>query len=364
MDCTKQEDNPMFRSFTIKNFRCFHDFTLDSLERVNLIAGQNNVGKTALLEGVFWHVGFNNPELGLRVNTWRGIRRFNPDPEGVWGSLFNEYDIRSVIELMSTDAQANKNSLQVYLAEPVTVHLPGDRNSDQDTSATAAASQPVSELILNYLDQTGQQITSRALVTADGVQVEKSPKLAQSKSGIFLGTHERFFQEDADRFSKLEVVNRQDEVMAILRILEPRLTRLAILLLAGVPVVHGDVGIGRLLPIPIMGEGMTRLLSIALAIANTEHGVVLIDEVENGLHHSVMTKVWTAIAQAARAADVQIFATTHSWECICAAHEAFSRSETYDFRLHRLDRADDDIQAVTLDQEMLDTAIKAGLEVR
>ncbi len=53
-----------------------------------------------------------------------------------------------------------------------------------------------------------------------------------------------------------------------------------------------------LLPIPMVGEGMNRLLSIAVAIANTEHGVVLIDEIENGLHYSVMTKVWAAIAQA------------------------------------------------------------------
>ncbi len=43
----------MFQSFTFKNFRCFRDFKLDSLARVNLIAGQNNVGKTALLEAIF-----------------------------------------------------------------------------------------------------------------------------------------------------------------------------------------------------------------------------------------------------------------------------------------------------------------------
>jgi predicted ATP-dependent endonuclease of OLD family len=77
-----------------------------------------------------------------------------------------------------------------------------------------------------------------------------------------------------------------------------------------------------------------------------------------------MAKVWTAIAQAARAADVQIFATTHSWECITAAHQAFSESDTYDFRLHRLDRIGEDIRAVTLNQKMLDTAIQSGLEVR
>jgi AAA15 family ATPase/GTPase len=101
-----------------------------------------------------------------------------------------------------------------------------------------------------------------------------------------------------------------------------------------------------------------------LAIVNAPGGTVLIDEIENGLHHSVMLKVWQAIAETARRSETQIFATTHSWECIRAAHEAFTKSGTYDFRLHRLDRLDGKIKAITYDEEALAAAIKAELEVR
>ena len=92
--------------------------------------------------------------------------------------------------------------------------------------------------------------------------------------------------------------------MAPLRLLEPRLRRLAVLVTGDIPVIHGDIGIGRMMPISMMGEGTGRLLSILLAMANAPGGTVLIDEIENGLHHSVLAPVWHALAQAARHAKV------------------------------------------------------------
>jgi AAA15 family ATPase/GTPase len=113
-----------------------------------------------------------------------------------------------------------------------------------------------------------------------------------------------------------------------------------------------------------MGEGMARLASLVMYIGNAPDGVVLVDEIENGLHHSILSKVWGAIGEAARHFRAQVFATTHSLECIVAAHKAFSESEHYDFRLHRLERANETIRAVTYDQETLEAAIEIDLEVR
>jgi len=78
----------MYKSFKIKNFRCFKEVTLDHLERLNLIAGKNNAGKTSFLEALFLHIGPNNPDLSLRVNKFRGIEFFSLEPEELWGSLF------------------------------------------------------------------------------------------------------------------------------------------------------------------------------------------------------------------------------------------------------------------------------------
>src|SRR3954452_10370521 len=97
----------------------------------------------------------------------------------------------------------------------------------------------------------------------------------------------------------------------------------------------------------LMGEGMVRLLSLVLEITNASNGVVLIDEIETGLHHSVLRTVWRAIGKASRRSNTQVFATTHSWECISAAHEAFLESGHYDLRLHRLERINGDIKAIT-----------------
>jgi AAA15 family ATPase/GTPase len=106
------------------------------------------------------------------------------------------------------------------------------------------------------------------------------------------------------------------------------------------------------------------LFAILLAIANARGGVVLIDEIDTGLHHSVIQKVFEAIGLAAREADVQVFATTHSYECIMAAHRAFSENGSYDLRLHRLDRAGDRIRVVTYDQESLEASLDLSGEVR
>ncbi|MGB9902572.1 AAA family ATPase [Methanothrix sp.] len=108
---------------------------------------------------------------------------------------------------------------------------------------------------------------------------------------IFLPARGRIpIAEDASRFGKLELIGQQDLVLKALQVIEPRLRRLAVVVVGEVPVIHGDIGLGRLIPLPLMGEGMARLTSLVLAIANTPKGVVLVDEIENGLHHSVLPK--------------------------------------------------------------------------
>jgi predicted ATPase len=109
---------------------------------------------------------------------------------------------------------------------------------------------------------------------------------------------------------------------------------------------------------------MGRLLSLSLAIANVPNGLILVDEIENGLYHNAMVNVWQAVAEIAKRFNVQVFATTHSEECIRSAHIAFANRDSYDLRMHRLDPVRGAIWATTYDQEMLEAAFREGLEVR
>ena len=129
--------------------------------------------------------------------------------------------------------------------------------------------------------------------------------------------------------------------------------------------IHGDVGLRRLVPLADMGGGIVGLTNLLLAITQAENGMVLADEIENGLHHSVMEKVWKAIGDTAREFDVQVFATTHNDECIRAALGAYKAEQADDlFRFYRLERIKGEIRALIYDQEALNGALDIGLEVR
>ncbi len=354
----------MYRSLSIKNFRGFQEISIDPLDRINLIAGKNNLGKTAILEALFLHLGPNNAELGLRLNAFRGIEKVQANPDEIWGWLFYGRKTDQSIVISSGDEKKITQTLCIKLGESnhVPVTTSGSRKSGTITIGTTSVSVP--ELILEYSNSNGESGRSRGYVTAEGeIRLERA-ELIPKTFGVYIGTRTRVPFEDAERYSQLETVGRQDEVLESLKIIEPRLKRLAVVVTGGLPMINGDIGIGRLVPLPFLGEGTVRLLEILLAISTTRDGVVLIDEIENGLHYSVLKKVWKAIAQYARKSNTQIVTTTHSWESIEAAHLAFSEDDVYDFRLHRLECINDIISAITYDKDLLSASMKAQLEVR
>ncbi|GBC95294.1 DNA replication and repair protein RecF [bacterium HR16] len=356
----------MYRSFTVRNFRCFKELTLSDLARVNLIAGKNNVGKTALLEAMFLHCGAYNPELAIRINAFRGIENvqveFFPSAETPWHSLFRGFDTTKTIELEGYDHRGTQRTLRIQTTvEPVEVKA-GQHKTMQTIRDTASSSQ-FGHAIRFESVENGTQISRKMMLGRTGIVIDELP--APPFPAFLQGARVRIpLREQAHLFGKLEVQDKQQVVVEALKIIEPRLKRVSVVVLGDEPILHGDIGTGRLMPLPLMGEGMVRVANMVVQIGNASGGVVLIDEFENGIHHSVLKKVWTAVAQATREFDTQLFATTHSWECIVAAHEAFSELDTYDFRLHRLERVNEHIRVVTYDQKTLQAAIETGLEVR
>ena len=91
-------------------------------------------------------------------------------------------------------------------------------------------------------------------------------------------------------------------------------------------------------PLRSLGDGALRLFGVALALANSRDGFLLIDEAENGIHYSVQRDYWRMVLQAARKNNVQVFATTHSWDCIAAFARAASEDENAEGVLVRLDK--------------------------
>ena len=360
----------MYQSFEMRNFRCFRELTLADLERVNLIAGVNNVGKTALLEALFLHCGAYNPALTLRVNAFRGVESLKIElgrwAETPWDSLFSGFDTSKKVELIGENDTTGRRILRLKVVrQPEELAKIGQfiQHSSGGPEGVLLSSETALVLELEYQEDERRGRYHMILDTKEP-RTEPIPPPPPFPS-FFLAARVRIpLAEDAARFGKLEVIEQQDVLLRALQVIEPLLRRLAVVVTGGVPTLHGDIGLGRLVPLPLLGEGMARLASLVLAVGNAPNGVVLVDEVENGMHHSILPKMWRAIGEVARQFHTQVFATTHSLECIVAAHKAFTESGVYDFRLHRLDRVKETIRAVTYDQETLAAAIETGLEVR
>jgi hypothetical protein len=372
----------MYKSFKIRNFRCFKELDFDDFAQINLIAGVNNIGKTALLEAIFLHGGAYNPELTLKINAVRGIETVSLS-RGTWiehplSSFFNQFDVSKSIELAGEDTLTGYRSIWLRAVgesiRPVEASNQGAawlmKESDiehvEDEPKGILSSSEVAKVLELEYKEAGEEGIYRMIMDGRSPRVRPLPPAPPFQSYFQSDRvpEQDRLSEQAGLYGNLEINMKQNQVLRILRVIEPRLKSIRTIAVAGGAMLHADIGVGRLIPLPLMGAGMLRLANLAVYIGNAPNGVVLVDEIENGLHYSVMSTVWKAVALAARESDTQIFATTHSWECIRAAHEAFTLDGKYDFRLHRLGWVDGKIGAVTYDQETLDAAIKAGLEVR
>lgn len=370
----------MYKSFKIKNFRCFEELELNELARVNLIAGKNNVGKTTLLEAIFLHCGMYNPILILKINAFRGIEVVKlptiPSFEHPFNSIFKDFDVKKVIELSGENDMLGGNrtiriSVPINSAESedfiqgnVSVVDEGSIKYDPKIFGKITdTSMPINILKLEH-EWSGGRSNYYLKMDKEKLTVEPTPPVLPFIAYFQSSQNISILEEQAELYDNLVINNKEDDILKALKIIEPRLTKIRSVSTKLGSILYGDIGIGNLIPLPLIGGGIVRLAGISLHIANAPKGVVLIDEFENGLHHSVMTKIWQAVNIMSEETNTQIFATTHSWECIKSAHKAFSESKCYDFRLHRLEYFKDKIHAITYSQEDLDSAVNYDMEVR
>jgi len=174
-----------------------------------------------------------------------------------------------------------------------------------------------------------------------------------------------------DLWDRLIVDGRESEVIEAMRILQPTLRN--IFFLSG-EMAHGHGGRGGILvalegerrrePLGSYGDGIRRLLVLAISLIRTEGGILLVDEIDTGLHYSIMGDMWLLVTEAAKRANVQIFATTHSFDCVrglawlCENHPEL-RAEV---SLQKIDPSLE--EAVALDADRIVLAAEQGLEVR
>lgn len=326
----------MLNFLLIKNFRLFKQLLIRNLNRVNLIAGENDSGKTALLEALY--LLFADLDSFFKFPLAFRSGQNADDFDSFWRWLLHKKSLTLPLEIS-------------VLAE----------DGAEYGVALLSANSSTEQLAFSYRERSVASI-ERYISKGGGGQGSNPPNWPTIS--VF-STTPSSPMEDAEYFNRIAAKrNGEKRLINLLQVVEPRLQDLKYLKLGTQPLVYADVGMEDLIPTTQLGQAFTRLLRLFSEILVKRSRVILIDEIENGIHYKAMPQVWKGIAAIARQEDLQIFATTHSYECIRSAHEAFSSEPHYDLALHRLERVDDEIRAVTYNQTTLETSFEMNLEVR
>jgi len=341
----------MYNSFHVKNFRGFRDLQLHDIARINLFAGKNNAGKTSLLEAMHIHSGNRNPNTLLRSNLmldddfpWRSrLRAPYPEPPNIisWDDIFNDSKSEKKISMLATltvrpkHVQGDTSQFKIEInslspeSEEFIATLKEYEVEDDDRYENVEilefksnfSSKPLYVLLANDIVK-GAGFKSNILVPSDFINTR-----AQMNTATI-----------AQLYSLMKKSGNIGSFIEALRIVEPKLQDLDLLYSGNRPLIYVDIGIGKLLPITSLGDGMNRIAGLILAMSEVSNGVLFVDEIENGYHYSIQQDVWKIIDRVSRDSNIQVFATTHSKEMLQAAHEAFKDDDPYEFRFHRLDR--------------------------
>lgn len=337
------------------NFRGFELLELHDLGRVNLVVGANNAGKTSVLEAIHLLTAPGSIEAFGWIGGQRGELSEAPLGAGEvleFSHLFHGHQY----------------------ADGATIRVSGHHEAEFLTLAVKAVSLPDGRrLEIAWNDSAGPKLTF-PLSPAGTVKISAE---MQSWAERLLQIHSLFVTNaslnarDAVAFFDIIVLTPGEQLLIeALQVIDDRILRVAPkhetnfdrIRRGGFHVLlKGD---GGSVPIGNLGDGAWRMLSIALAMAASFGGFLLIDEIDTGLHFTVMEPMWRLISAAAEKFNVQVFATTHSRDCVEALAGICRREPTSENRVSIQRIEPDKSKAIPFSEREIIAAAERGIEIR
>lgn len=366
----------MYEHLHIAGFRGIRELTVSDLRRINLFVGPNNVGKTSLLEAAWLRRAPGNPTLILNVAQFRGVAissqlgTSNATPTLLWRNLFYRMQEEQGISIEAREnGEQEMLSIRAFLGSTRQLRgasgVPLGANGKEAPVPPATSDFLIPE-ILEYTYSRGDRDPIRTTFEyGEGRTAFNINPLITRPLSLYLSSR-RWppEQELAENFTKLEESGAVEILIGALRQFDDRLERLSLGFIDGRPVIRGHMAAGPLIPLYFLGDGAVHLTNFVVSIAVAKSGLVAIDEVENGIYYENLAPMWRSIDLASRRGDAQIFATTHSRECLQAAIDALGGESDDAVRIFRLERKDDYTRAVAYDMSTARQAFAMDLEVR
>lgn len=341
----------------IKQFRGIQQLSVPCLNHINLIAGDNNCGKTSFLEALLL---LRNPKDF--TNTLR-IARMRDSLTMFGGtSLYENFltlfpqssNIEETAHMIALQAccggtdvfyllQGKRQTVMLDSEEQINRFRPPVRNSYKSKYSNIPAECQAFQGELQVRmgnDQERKDISFHEYSTVFGRNIAND----QFLNMVYLAPFDHL---RGGLFSRILTNDSyKDLCVSILQLFDPGITDLLLLKNENTNrpvecVKHKDLGTT---PLSTYGDGIKKVLSIASGIAKAVHGVLLIDEVETAIHSRYFEEIFRFIASACRKFDVQVFITSHSIEAI----DGFLAIEDYD----KTTGGEDPISVVTLKKDL------------
>lgn len=363
MYSVEDEGEKMIKSLKIKNFKQFKDFEINNLSLVNLISGKNNVGKSSFLEALFLLIDHSNPEVFMKLNNFRRSEKFMGVT--IWENIFYNFNSDNIIQIM---AEKDNEKMEITYSKDKTFVPINNRNVESTLFNDFKNSAKMNYSLKYDFRWNDYKETNNIIVGNEGflVNVQTSEKDNEIKNicQIYMVNYDTARGDNIilDWFGEIEKNNSKMEFIEFLNIIDPNISDVMVITDKSVPRLYVKFKNSNIFPIEFMGDGIRKLLHLYLVIKVKEYDIVLIDEIENGLHYSMYEILWKYIYKLAKDRNCQIIATTHSYENIVAFKSVLNNND--DISYFRLGKNEDKIKAYRFSAEMLDEAISLNMEVR
>ena len=369
-------------TLTIERFRSLQQLKLESLGRVNLITGRNNTGKSSILEALRILASEASPSILSSILRFReedlaepeeGSRTMEQEGFGQFAALFTGFppmsEIRDPIILSGNGGERPLHLTVSFGLFSEERDQEGARKLVPQQTQLFANEELIPALVIE--SASGRRLITPEHIRRFGVRgrlMRSDLTEEQRIPCVFVSPYggERTATLGA-LWDKIALSDSEKDVVNALRIIVgdieavsmvggegPRQTRTAIV---------RSGGFKRPIPLRSFGDGLNRLFGIVLSLVNAKDGLLLIDEFENGMHHTVQLDVWRAIFRLARQLNIQVFATSHSWDAV----ESFQKAAAEDPAeglLIRLSKKGDSVIPTLFREDELAVATREHIEVR
>ncbi len=365
----------MLKNMEIRKFRAFKSLFVDDLSRINLFVGRNNSGKTTILEAAEILLSPNSPSAIIGCANRRGEMYVLKEQDRIGryvdlSHLFHghECEIGAEFQINGTD---NGENIELKC----TISPYDDSSTDKVLSLFSEKDILDMRLALfiqhsRSSEQTILPIAFSGAISADVIRRQSAKPNSDVKPVSFVRTEALDTFELQQFWDSIALTNEEAHIIESLRILEPKIDRIAFLSsnlrysnsYSGIVIKLKNLD--NRVPLGSLGDGIRHLLTTSVAVSRSANGYVMIDEIDTGLHHSVMSDMWRVLISTAKRLDVQIFATTHSLDCVRSLAWLSNTEPNLceEVRLHRVDEEKE--KTVVYTTEDISIAAEQHMELR